>query len=387
MGIFDFFKKSKNIENYNGLNETYYNNGKGELKEKFTKKNGKKEGLYKTYYENGQLQSKYNFKNGKLDKSCKYWNDKGQLMSEKNYKEGEKDGPHKSWFENGQLHIEVNYVNGNQEGLPKYYSENGQLKDKMFLDHIQKENKGKVKKNKAKLKFKVGDLIKKKKGGNFEYEIKSIKPRFNSVEIYLNVTGKRIMQTFQHINKEWELAQPAIKLDPLEDKGDKKVDSEDVAKIIQEMSEQQYKEGEYKNLKSYISKIDGSVFTGDTLKQFLISTQICYNSLIVSSQRLKSSKKGKLIKVLSLDNDETTEQIFFDWESIKDYMKHLNSNNLDDMDFAMQLESICFCQWEFGQLPKDMIIDLIKYCRGEVSEDVLDSRFALSLSMRKRRGR
>jgi len=229
MGIFDFFKKSKNIENYNGLNETYYNNGKGELKEKFTKKNGKKEGLYKTYYENGQLQSKYNFKNGKLDKLCKYWNDKGQLISEKNYKEGEKDGPHKSWFENGQLHIEVNYVNGNQEGLPKYYSENGQLKDKMFLDHIQKENKGKVKKNKAKLKFKVGDLIKKKKGGNFEYEIISIKPRFNAVEIYLDVTGKRIMQTFQHINKEWELAQPAIKLDPLEDKGDKKVDSEDVA--------------------------------------------------------------------------------------------------------------------------------------------------------------
>jgi hypothetical protein len=391
MGIFDFFKKSKNIENYNGLNETYYNNGKGELKEKFTKKNGKKEGLYKTYYENGQLQSKYNFKNGKLDKLCKYWNDKGQLISEKNYKEGEKDGPHKSWFENGQLHIEVNYVNGNQEGLPKYYSENGQLKDKMFLDHIQKENKGKVKKNKAKvkknkakLKFKVGDLIKKKKGGNFEYEIISIKPRFNAVEIYLDVTGKRIMQTFQHINKEWELAQPAIKLDPLEDKGDKKVDSEDVAEIIQEMAEQQYKEGEYKNLKSYISKIDGSVYTGDTLKQFLISTQIIYNSLILSSHRLKSSKKGKLIKVFSSvkNKPKEIEKIFFDWESIKDYMKNLNSNNnMDNMDYAMQLESICFCQWEFGQLPKDMIISLIKYSRGEVGEDVLDTRFAVSLSM------
>ena len=27
MGIFDFFKKNKNIENDNGLNETYYYNG------------------------------------------------------------------------------------------------------------------------------------------------------------------------------------------------------------------------------------------------------------------------------------------------------------------------------------------------------------------------
>ncbi len=40
MGIFDFLKSNKNIENENGLNETYYENGKMKTK-KCWDKNGK----------------------------------------------------------------------------------------------------------------------------------------------------------------------------------------------------------------------------------------------------------------------------------------------------------------------------------------------------------
>ena len=47
---FDFLRKNKNIENDNGLNEIYARDGKGYLKEKFYKKNGKKHGLYQEYY-------------------------------------------------------------------------------------------------------------------------------------------------------------------------------------------------------------------------------------------------------------------------------------------------------------------------------------------------
>ena len=67
--------------------------------------------------------------------------------------------------------------------------------------------------NEKKLKFKVGDFIKKKKkygGGALSYEIKSIKPKFNAVELYLDVTGNSQMQTFQHIEKEWELAEATV---------------------------------------------------------------------------------------------------------------------------------------------------------------------------------
>lgn len=46
MGIFDFLKKNKNIENNNGLNETYYNNGKGGLRESFHQKEGVLNGKY-----------------------------------------------------------------------------------------------------------------------------------------------------------------------------------------------------------------------------------------------------------------------------------------------------------------------------------------------------
>jgi antitoxin component YwqK of YwqJK toxin-antitoxin module len=40
MGIFDFFKRNKNIYNDNGYNELYYDDGKGKLKRSFFLKNG-----------------------------------------------------------------------------------------------------------------------------------------------------------------------------------------------------------------------------------------------------------------------------------------------------------------------------------------------------------
>ena len=73
MGIFDFLKKNKNIENDNGLNEIYHNNGKGEIKLRCYKKNGKVEGVFKSYYENGDLRGEGNLKNGKKDGVWKYY--------------------------------------------------------------------------------------------------------------------------------------------------------------------------------------------------------------------------------------------------------------------------------------------------------------------------
>ena len=49
MGMFDFLKKNKNIYNDNGLNETYYDNGRGNIKERFFNKNGDLES-FTTYY-------------------------------------------------------------------------------------------------------------------------------------------------------------------------------------------------------------------------------------------------------------------------------------------------------------------------------------------------
>ena len=45
MGIFDFLKKNKNVIDENGYNEIYFNNGKGKIMKRFSKRNGKLDGL------------------------------------------------------------------------------------------------------------------------------------------------------------------------------------------------------------------------------------------------------------------------------------------------------------------------------------------------------
>ena len=46
MGLFDFLKSNKNIITDNGINFIYYDNGKGSIKEKFSKINGVLNGEY-----------------------------------------------------------------------------------------------------------------------------------------------------------------------------------------------------------------------------------------------------------------------------------------------------------------------------------------------------
>ena len=105
MGLFDFLKKNKNIENDNGLNEIYTNNGKGVLREKFYRKNGKIDGLYEFYdvcVVSGQhlLKKVGKFKNGQKDGVWKEYRGKSLEMSylirEVNYKEGKLHGISKS---------------------------------------------------------------------------------------------------------------------------------------------------------------------------------------------------------------------------------------------------------------------------------------------------
>ena len=63
MGIFDFLKSNKNIITDNGTNYIYYDNGKGSIKEKFSKINGVLNGEYVEYNRNGTFTIK-TYKNG-----------------------------------------------------------------------------------------------------------------------------------------------------------------------------------------------------------------------------------------------------------------------------------------------------------------------------------
>ena len=151
MGIFDFLKKNKNIQNDNGVNKTYYDDGKGVIKSMFHKKNGKKngpskffhkngkvsfeinwiddnhgDGHWKKYFENGQIMNDGNIKYGKRNGPWKDYYKNGQIWEIGNLKDDEKDGFWKVFSENGELDYEINYKNGKLHGDWKYYV-NGQL--------------------------------------------------------------------------------------------------------------------------------------------------------------------------------------------------------------------------------------------------------------------
>lgn len=65
MGVFDLFRKNKNIITDNGLNKIYYDNGKGFIKEQFVKTNGVIDGEFISYERNGTYQKKQ-YKNGEI---------------------------------------------------------------------------------------------------------------------------------------------------------------------------------------------------------------------------------------------------------------------------------------------------------------------------------
>ena len=123
MGIFDFLKKNKNVVNDNVLNETYYDNGKGNIKSKFYLKNGRKEGPSTFFHKNGNIRLNINWKNGDHDNGpWKEYFSNGQIFKEGNIVNGKRNGPWKEYFSNGQLESSGNLNDGNKDGLWKFYS-------------------------------------------------------------------------------------------------------------------------------------------------------------------------------------------------------------------------------------------------------------------------
>ena len=67
--------------------------GKSTGDEQGSLKDGKREGLWGSYYDEGQLSSKGNYKNGYSDGPWFHYYSNGQLQIKGNYKDGKKEGP------------------------------------------------------------------------------------------------------------------------------------------------------------------------------------------------------------------------------------------------------------------------------------------------------
>jgi antitoxin component YwqK of YwqJK toxin-antitoxin module len=102
-------------------------------------KNGKKEGAWVRYWENGQLKDKNNFKNGKREGTSVAYHDDGQLNEKGNYKDDKKEGAWIHYWKNGQLGLKGNFKNGKEDGVFIAYHRDGQLRGKGNLKNGKQE--------------------------------------------------------------------------------------------------------------------------------------------------------------------------------------------------------------------------------------------------------
>ena len=131
------FEKNDNGQ-LDGIYREYYENG--QLKLECTYKNGQLEGIAKEYYKNNQLSCEYNFRDGKLDGLCKEYYESGKIKEEYYCKDGKFEGTYKKYYTNGKEKSEYNYKNGKLNGMAKEYRINGDVEVEYDYEKINLEN-------------------------------------------------------------------------------------------------------------------------------------------------------------------------------------------------------------------------------------------------------
>ena len=126
-------------DNFNTSNGVLYKNDKsytGSLKtiqdtgiiifEQF--RDGKKNGVVKTFYSNGAPRSLERYTKNRLHGLQNSWWPDGSKKSQALYNEGLRNGIHYEWYSNGQLEREMRYKKGQQNGYQTGWKKNGDLK-------------------------------------------------------------------------------------------------------------------------------------------------------------------------------------------------------------------------------------------------------------------
>lgn len=88
---------------------------------------GKPDGPWVKYYDNGQLMYEGAYKDGKQDGLWVGYNEDGQLHQKGAYKDGKRDGPWVLHHNNGQLMHKGDYSGGKKEGPWARYNEDGTI--------------------------------------------------------------------------------------------------------------------------------------------------------------------------------------------------------------------------------------------------------------------
>jgi antitoxin component YwqK of YwqJK toxin-antitoxin module len=116
--------------------------GKIEGLERGSFKDGKQDGPWVSYYENGQLYGKGTWKDGKQDGLWVSYYKNGQLYGETTFKDGVNDGPLVSYYEDGQLSEKGTYKDGERDGPWVGFNKDGTVNEEWtgtFKDNVKVE--------------------------------------------------------------------------------------------------------------------------------------------------------------------------------------------------------------------------------------------------------
>ena len=109
------------VKTWHGIENT------GSIESEISYIEGKKHGLHKNWYDNGQLLFHTLYLDNKSHGEHKHWYENGQLSFHYFYSHDILNGTMREWHENGQLAFQGRYKNGKMVGIWKEWYANGQL--------------------------------------------------------------------------------------------------------------------------------------------------------------------------------------------------------------------------------------------------------------------
>ena len=120
-----------NGKQYGILNEYYIEDGSIIMNSTFI--NDEPDGLVTLWFK-GRKTSEYSFTNGKKNGLYRNWHQNGKLYKEYTYINDKIHGLFRTWYDNGKLQEQVNYINGEMDGEYLFYSGNGVLMKKIVYN-------------------------------------------------------------------------------------------------------------------------------------------------------------------------------------------------------------------------------------------------------------
>lgn len=118
------------MDPYSGPVREYFSGTENSLRRKGSLVDGRWNGSYELYYENGQIKFKNTYDEGVWDGLAEEYYRDGQLRRRENYKNNALDGLAEEYFEDGQLRRRENYQEDVLSGQIELYDETGQLLEK-----------------------------------------------------------------------------------------------------------------------------------------------------------------------------------------------------------------------------------------------------------------